>query len=80
MSGKRVLSEHIEVEVYRRLRLHPEYIYLVPGASYVVNVLLKLKINIVFIHFASLCFLYDCKNSHHFICLVYFDNLLFLLF
>lgn len=43
MSGKRILGEHIEVEVYKRLRLHPEYIYLVPGASYVVNVLFESK-------------------------------------
>ncbi|KAF3328130.1 nuclear pore complex protein GP210 [Carex littledalei] len=38
MSGKRILSEHIEVEVYKRLQLHPEYIYLVPGASYALSV------------------------------------------
>ncbi|KAJ3682423.1 hypothetical protein LUZ60_014996 [Juncus effusus] len=37
-SGIRVLSEHIKVEVYMKLRLHPEYIYLVPGASYVLSV------------------------------------------
>lgn len=43
VSGKRILSEHIEVEVYKRLQLHPEYIYLVPGASYAVNVLFESK-------------------------------------
>ncbi|KAJ1693956.1 hypothetical protein LUZ63_010654 [Rhynchospora breviuscula] len=38
MSGNRILSEHVEVEVYKRLQLHPEYVYLVPGASYVLSV------------------------------------------
>lgn len=35
-NGDEVLSQMIKVEVYRELRLHPDYIYLAPGASYVV--------------------------------------------
>jgi hypothetical protein len=35
-SGQRVLSQVIKVEVYKPLQIHPEYIYLTPGASFVV--------------------------------------------
>ncbi|XP_037443214.1 nuclear pore complex protein GP210-like [Triticum dicoccoides] len=37
-SGQRVLSQVINVEVYKPLRIHPEYIYLTPGASFVLSV------------------------------------------
>ncbi|KAE8771234.1 hypothetical protein D1007_56923 [Hordeum vulgare] len=37
-SGQRVLSQVIDVEVYKPLRIHPAYIYLTPGASFVLSV------------------------------------------
>jgi hypothetical protein len=35
-SGQRFLSKVLKVEVYKPLQIHPEYIYLTPGASFVV--------------------------------------------
>ena len=35
-SGQRVLSQVVKVEVYKPLQIHPEYIYLTPGVSFVV--------------------------------------------
>ncbi|XP_020089259.1 nuclear pore complex protein GP210 isoform X4 [Ananas comosus] len=35
--GRKILSQVIKVEVYEPLRVHPDYIYLVPAASYVVT-------------------------------------------
>ncbi|KAK3132641.1 hypothetical protein QOZ80_6AG0525560 [Eleusine coracana subsp. coracana] len=37
-SGQRVLSQVVNVEVYKPLQIHPEYIYLTPGASFVLSV------------------------------------------
>lgn len=37
-SGHRVLSQVVKVEVYGPLQIHPEYIYLTPGASFVLSV------------------------------------------
>ncbi|TVU10546.1 hypothetical protein EJB05_44087, partial [Eragrostis curvula] len=37
-SGQRVLSQVVKVEVYKPLQIHPEYIYLTPGASFVLSV------------------------------------------
>ncbi|KAG1358954.1 hypothetical protein COCNU_08G004000 [Cocos nucifera] len=37
-SGYELLSQLVKVEVYKPLQLHPEYIYLVPGASYLLTV------------------------------------------
>ncbi|XP_062193278.1 nuclear pore complex protein GP210 [Phragmites australis] len=37
-SGQRVLSQVVRVEVYKPLQIHPEYIYLTPGASFVLSV------------------------------------------
>ena len=47
-SGQRVLSQVINVEVYKPLRIHPEYIYLTPGASFVVIITLTPKINVAY--------------------------------
>uniref|UniRef100_A0A1D1XKT8 Nuclear pore membrane glycoprotein 210-like n=2 Tax=Anthurium amnicola TaxID=1678845 RepID=A0A1D1XKT8_9ARAE len=35
-SGQEIYSQIIRVEVYAPLRIHPDYIFLVPGASYVL--------------------------------------------
>ncbi|KAK8459402.1 hypothetical protein SEVIR_2G136800v4 [Setaria viridis] len=37
-SGQRVLSQVVKVEVYKPLQIHPGYIYLTPGASFVLSV------------------------------------------
>ncbi|KAL5991264.1 hypothetical protein ACLOJK_012171 [Asimina triloba] len=37
-SGREILSEFIEVEVYAPPRIHPDYVFLAPGASYVLVV------------------------------------------
>lgn len=37
-SGDEVISQSIKVEVYAPPRIHPSYIFLVPGASYVLTV------------------------------------------
>ncbi|XP_072999237.1 nuclear pore complex protein GP210 [Typha latifolia] len=37
-SGRKILSQLIKVEVYEPLQVHPAYIYLVPGSSYVLTV------------------------------------------
>jgi nuclear pore complex protein Nup210 len=37
-SGQRVLSQVVKVEVYKPLQIHPEYIYLTPGSSFVLSV------------------------------------------
>ncbi|KAL6838421.1 hypothetical protein ACP4OV_031666 [Aristida adscensionis] len=37
-SGQRVLSQVVKVEVYKPLQIHPDYIYLTPGASFVLSV------------------------------------------
>ncbi|XP_008807451.2 LOW QUALITY PROTEIN: nuclear pore complex protein GP210 [Phoenix dactylifera] len=37
-SGYELLSQLVKVEVYKPLKLHPEYIYLVPGAAYLLTV------------------------------------------
>ncbi|WVZ63130.1 hypothetical protein U9M48_012789 [Paspalum notatum var. saurae] len=37
-SGQRVMSQVVKVEVYKPLQIYPEYIYLTPGASFVLSV------------------------------------------
>ncbi|KAJ1288978.1 hypothetical protein BS78_02G130300 [Paspalum vaginatum] len=37
-SGQRVISQVVKVEVYKPLQIYPQYIYLTPGASFVLSV------------------------------------------
>uniref|UniRef100_A0A0E0B6Q7 BIG2 domain-containing protein n=1 Tax=Oryza glumipatula TaxID=40148 RepID=A0A0E0B6Q7_9ORYZ len=52
-SGQRVLSQVVKVEVYKPLQIHPEYIYLTPGASFVLSVKGGPKVGVV-IEYTSL--------------------------
>lgn len=51
-NGHEVFSQIIKVEVYKPLRLHPEYVYLAPGASYVLTV--KGGPRVAFVEYASM--------------------------
>ncbi|XP_065001003.1 nuclear pore complex protein GP210-like isoform X1 [Musa acuminata AAA Group] len=52
-SGYEIVSQFVKVEVYGPLRLHPEYLYLLPGVSYLLTVKDGPRIG-AFVEFTSL--------------------------